>query len=141
MRGLTGTLSRLAAVALVSSDLLGCAQTTQVDASDREEAAQLLQKIDRLRQAANPEKPALLAQLERASCSAPETCALKGRCSRAYQRLLAALAAIASADDPQGTPNSASAALTRAENDLEVARREMLACSSEQAELRRRYKL
>lgn len=141
MRGFTGALSRFTAAALLWSNLLGCSKATQIDASDREEAAQLLQKIERLRQAANPNKPALLAQLQRATCSAPDTCALKGRCSRAYQRLLDSLAVIASADDQQAPPGNVSAALTRAENELEVARREMLACASEQAELGRRYEL
>ncbi len=126
-------------VLLISVISLGaCSQKRGADAGLQREAALLLQSVERLRQAPNADKQARLADLVALLCSYPETCALKDRCTDAYQGFVKALNDIARIEAAL-TANAAfgAADLAGAQHALDTAREKTLGCANAQGELAR----
>ncbi|HEX2880678.1 MAG TPA: hypothetical protein VHO25_14195 [Polyangiaceae bacterium] len=134
------TIGRLAAALLISVNcLVACSRGSAIDPNLQREAGALLQGVDRLRQAANADKPLQLASLAALPCSHASTCGLKDRCVDAYQGFVKALGDIARIEGALVNSTTLSPAdLAGAQHALDTAREKTLACASEQGELARR---
>jgi hypothetical protein len=117
-----------------------CSSRDPVAPALREEAAAVVRTVEDLRQASNQDKAGRLQALDRAPCTQPDICALKGRCAEAYRSLLGAMSATAAVQSAFDSPNAA-LQLAQAEQDLSDAKRKMLGCATAQDQLSRRYRL
>jgi hypothetical protein len=67
----------------------------QSGSAKRAEVRSVATAIDRLRQAANPDKAPKLVELSKLPCSVPDVCQLRDLCVRAYEQQVEALDRIA----------------------------------------------
>jgi hypothetical protein len=131
--------SSLAAPLIVAIFLSACSRDRAIDPELQREASALLQGVDRLRQAANADKPVQLASLTALPCSHAETCGLKDRCVDAYRGFVKALGDIARIESALVNSTTLSPAdLAGAQHALDTAREKTLACANQQGELVRR---
>lgn len=115
-----------------------CSRKQGIDPDLQREAGLLLQGVERLRQAPNVDKQAQLANLAALPCGHPETCAVKDRCTDAYQGFVKALNDIARIEAALTTNAAFSAAdLAGAQHALDTAREKTLGCANAQGELAR----
>ena len=118
----------------------------QSDARRAQQArvANLAARIDRLRQADNPEKRHLLEELKLAECVEPDSCGLKDLCVQAYVKHQGALDAIEELKKLVGTPEGDTASepvrqrLSLAERELASARELGEKCADEQVRVVRK---
>jgi hypothetical protein len=126
---------------LTASLTLGaCSQSSP---EEQAEAGRLSRAVDRLRDAPNSEKPALLAALSALSCTIPALCQFRAECVSAYERHVHGidlteqarlrLAALGDAGD-------VSKLLDRAGAELESAKTGAARCTDTQGVVRRRYR-
>lgn len=66
--------------AIAAGVVLAAAALVACDHDARQEAAQLVEAVDRFRKADNPGKPATLATLRAVPCSAPDVCRARDAC-------------------------------------------------------------
>src|SRR5512147_776258 len=78
----------------------GCNQTSS---EKRAEVRSISVAIDRVRQAANPDKAPLLSELSRLPCTLQDVCQLRDRCVAAYQKQVEAVDQIAAKKDGHDT--------------------------------------
>ena len=112
----------------------------QSDARRAQQArvANLAARLDRLRQAENPDKAPLLEQLKLAECVEPEACALKDLCVQAYMKHQSSLDAIEEVKRLMDTPDWHGASetirqrMSVAERDLTSARELGEKCAHDQ---------
>jgi hypothetical protein len=76
---------------LVTSSLVVLALGAPACASPKNEAASVLNAVDRYRRAENAQKPAQAAALESVQCSDPEVCDVKATCLQSAQATARAL--------------------------------------------------
>jgi hypothetical protein len=131
--------ARVALLSLLAA--LGCDARSAEEGRRQRDVAQLCWAEDRLRNAPNTGKAALLAELSRAPCPAPDACRMRDACVGAYTLHVDALALTGAAKQLLSERRDAEAAgiLGAAEEKLKKAGPGIERCTALSAELRRGY--
>jgi hypothetical protein len=106
----------------------------QSGSAKRAEVRSVSNAIDRLREAANPDKAPKLTELSKLPCSVPDVCQLRDLCVRAYQQQVEALDRIAAAKAGSGDGD-----VSAIEQKLESARKLAHECLEFELVVGRRY--
>jgi hypothetical protein len=122
--------------------LLLCSCKSDAERAHQGQVARLVEHIDRLRRADNPQKREPLLALARVPCPDPEACALQDLCLRAYRLHQSSLDTIGEleqhADSPAPLPPGVGERVQRAESDLAQAKTLSEQCAETQVRLMRK---